>query len=245
MDCPPLQPLADPMGEGDFATLKPAVEAPGRGGIPRVKICGITSVEDALAAVEAGADALGFMFYPASPRVVRAATVRSITDRLPPFVARVGVFVDAPESEVRSAVRECGLDTVQLHGGELPEICRRLAPLGVIKAFRMEGEATLARLADYRDWAWLLDAYVAGAHGGTGKTFNWEWAAEAVRRGGRVILAGGLTPENVGRAVSAVRPYAVDVSSGVESSPGRKDPVRMRALVAAVRAAGVQAVAGT
>ena len=201
----------------------------------RVKICGITCLEDAVMAVEAGADALGFMFYPPSPRAVRPDQVRRIVEALPPLVARVGVFVNADESQIRTVIREAGIDTVQLHGKESAELCRSLAPVPVLKAFRMEGPASLAQLVPYTGCAWLLDSYVAGVFGGTGQTFNWDLACEAVRRGGRVVLAGGLTPDNVARAVAAVSPFGVDVSSGVEASPGRKDPAKVRDFVRAAK----------
>jgi phosphoribosylanthranilate isomerase len=203
----------------------------------RVKICGITTLEDALAAVEAGADAVGFVFHPPSPRYARLDIVREITRRLPPFVSRAGVFVDAPEDRVLEVARVARLDTVQLHGKETHDFCRHFAELRVIKAFRMDGPAALTRLAEYPGVTWLLDSYLPGVFGGTGQTFNWDLACEAVRRGGRVILAGGLTPENVARAVAAVRPYAVDVSSGVESAPGAKDREKMRAFIAAAKSA--------
>jgi phosphoribosylanthranilate isomerase len=203
----------------------------------RVKICGITNLEDALAAVEGGADAIGFVFHPPSPRFVRWETVRAITRVLPPFVARIGVFVDASEDRVATVARQAGLDTVQLHGKESLQFCRLFADLKVIKAFRMDGPGALKQLAEFSEMTWLLDSYLPGAFGGTGQTFNWDLACEAVRRGGRVILAGGLTPENVSRAVAAVRPFAVDVSSGVESSPGRKELAKLRAFIAAAKAA--------
>lgn len=203
----------------------------------RVKICGITNLEDALAAVDAGADALGFMFYPPSPRYVRPEDVRKMVTSLPPFVSRVGVFVNADEAQIRRTIQEAGVDTVQLHGKEPGELCRRLAPLPVMKAFRMIGPPALEELGGYTGCSWLLDSYVPGIYGGTGQTFNWDLACEAVRRGGRVILAGGLTAENVARAVAAVSPYGVDVSSGVEGSPGRKDREKMRAFVQAAQSA--------
>lgn len=201
----------------------------------RVKICGITTVEDALAAVDAGADALGFMFYPPSPRYVPPETAREIIRVLPPFVSRVGVFVDATAERVLEVARTAALDTVQLHGKESVDFCRQMGLLRVIKAFRMNGPNALDQLAAYNGMPWLLDSYVAGRFGGTGQTFNWDLACEAVRRGGYVILAGGLTPENVSRAVAAVHPFAVDVCSGVESSPGRKDIARLRDFVAAAK----------
>ena len=203
----------------------------------RIKICGITRVEDALAAVEAGADALGFMFYPPSKRNITAAAARSIIDALPPFVSRVGVFVDASEDQVRSIALETGIDTLQLHGSETPEFCRRLHPYAVIKAFRVRGPESLSELAPYREFSWLLDSYSTGALGGTGKTFDWELAASAVKAGGRVVLAGGLSSINVAEAIRAVRPWAVDVSSGVESAPGRKDPGLLSEFVKAARTA--------
>lgn len=203
----------------------------------RVKICGITSAADALAAVAAGADALGFMFYPPSPRYLTVEAARAITRELPPFVARVGVFVDADEDRIVETVKRVGLDTVQLHGNESPEFAARLTGCRVVKAMRMEGPSALERLAGFREFAWLLDSYVAGSFGGTGQTFNWDLACEAVRRGGQVILAGGLTVDNVARAVAAVGPYAVDVSSGVEMSPGRKDPAKVRDFIAAAKGA--------
>ncbi len=203
----------------------------------RVKICGITRVEDALVAVEAGADAVGFIFHPPSPRYARPEVVREICQLLPPLVSRVGVFVDTSEERVTDQARVAGVDTLQFHGRETVGFCQQFSGFRLIKAFRMDSLAVLSRLEEFQGMAWLLDSYVPGAFGGTGQTFNWDLACEAVRRGGRVILAGGLTPENVARAVAAVRPYAVDVSSGVESEPGRKDPEKVRAFIAAAKAA--------
>jgi len=201
----------------------------------RVKICGITSAEDALAAVDAGADALGFMFYETSPRAVTPRQVSEILRDLPPFVARVGVFVNPAADQVRSTMVETGIDTLQFHGEETPEFCRRFG-LRAIKAFRVRDAQSLQPLADFRSEAWLLDSFVDGKHGGTGAIFNWDLAAQAVKQGARVILAGGLTPENVADAVRQVRPYAVDVSSGVEFAPGRKDIAKVRAFIAAAKA---------
>ena len=202
----------------------------------KVKICGITNAEDAVAAVDAGADALGFMFYPPSPRGVTREVAAQIIRQLPPFVAKVGVFVNPSEEEVRLAITGCGLDTLQFHGEESPEFCRQFG-LKTLKAFRVQGLETLKLLPTYSTMAWLLDSFVAGTRGGTGNTFNWEIAAQAVKLGGRVILAGGLTPENAAEAVRKVRPYALDVSSGVESAPGRKDAAKVRAFIAAAKGA--------
>jgi len=201
----------------------------------KVKICGVTRVQDALAASEAGADAVGLMFYERSPRFVMRQRAADIIAALPPFVAKVGVFVDAPEEEVRRTISECGLDTLQFHGQESPEYCRRFG-LKVIKAFRIRDAQTLAAAGAYDQETWLLDSYAEGAPGGTGKSFNWDLAATVVRGGGRILLAGGLTPENVGQAVTQVRPFGVDVSSGVESAPGIKDSAKIRAFIEAARA---------
>nr|WP_275951034.1 phosphoribosylanthranilate isomerase [Desulfuromonas sp. AOP6] len=197
--------------------------------IARVKICGITSGEDAQVAVRCGADALGFVFYPGSPRCVRPQDVKRIVAGLPPFVTTVGLFVNEEPGRVAKILDMCGLDVAQLHGDEAPATCA-LPPYRVIKAFRVQDQSSLSILPAYDVSAFLLDSYVAGSYGGTGQRFNWDIAAEAASRY-PVILAGGLTPENVAAAVERVRPYAVDVSSGVECSPGRKDPDKVAAFV--------------
>ena len=197
----------------------------------RIKICGITSVEDAQAAVQAGADALGFMFYAKSPRNLSLAKAAKIIRTLPPYIAKVGVFVDPPAEFVRAAVEHCGLDTLQFHGNETPQFCNSFAPLTVYKAFRVKDAAAIDATAAYRKQAWLLDSYVAGQPGGTGEVFNWDFARQVVDRGACVILAGGLTSKNVAKAVRKVRPYAVDVSSGVELSPGKKDAAKVRSFI--------------
>lgn len=200
----------------------------------KVKICGITSPADALTAVEAGADALGFMFYAPSPRCVSFASAVEIIRELPPLVAKVGVFVNPTEEEVRRAIAECGIDTLQFHGEETPEFCRGFG-LKVIKAFRVRDAESLQPTKDFSTEAWLLDSYVAGQLGGTGARFNWDLATDAVRRHRSVLLAGGLTPENAAEAVRKVRPYGLDVSSGVESAPGKKDAAKVRAFIAAAK----------
>jgi phosphoribosylanthranilate isomerase len=201
----------------------------------RVKICGITSVEDAEAAVEAGVDALGLMFYGGSPRSVTLERAAEISAVVPVSVARVGVFVDAEEALIREAIDLAGLDIIQLHGTETPEFCGRFESVGVWKAFRMEGPESLEALDAYATTAWLLDSHVPGQLGGTGARFNWDLAAAAKRLGRPIILAGGLTPENVREAIDRVQPWGVDVSSGVERAPGRKIAARMRAFVEAVQ----------
>ncbi len=194
----------------------------------RVKFCGITCLDDALAAVRHGADALGFVFAQ-SPRKIDPQRAREIIRRLPPFIITVGVFVDAPAECVQETALLCRLDAVQFHGRESPEYCRCF-DRKVIKAFRMGERADLQEIARYADVdAFLLDS---SAGGGKGQRFNWDLARGI---GGRIILAGGLTPENVGQAIARIRPYAVDVSTGVEKCPGRKDPSRMKEFIARVR----------
>ena len=204
----------------------------------RVKICGITSPGDALAAVEAGADALGFMLFDGSPRHIKLKALAEFARTLPPFVSRVGVFVNAQENFVREAI-EAGIDTLQFHGDETPEFCRRFR-LPVYKAFRVQDATSLQQLPQYETSAWLLDACVPGVHGGTGQSFNWDLATAAKTLGRPVILAGGLSPENVAEAVSKVAPYAVDVSSGVEAAPGRKDHQKLKLFVNNTRMAAAR-----
>jgi phosphoribosylanthranilate isomerase len=206
----------------------------------RIKICGITNQEDARLAVDAGADALGFVFCAGSPRLVAPPLVAEITRHLPGRVLRVGVFLDAAPTTILHTVSACGLDAVQLHGDESPEFCDALAPFPVWKAFRVRSRDMLQQLAAYRDVtaAWLLDGHVEGQAGGTGATFNWDLALEAKQLAHPIVLAGGLTPENVAEAVRQVRPAAVDVSSGVESVPGKKDADKVRRFIAAVRSVG-------
>jgi phosphoribosylanthranilate isomerase len=200
----------------------------------RVKICGITSVEDGVAAVEAGADAVGLMFYAASPRVVSLEKAAAIAEALPASVARVGVFVDAEEGFVWEAIEQVGLDTLQFHGLETPEFCSRFGAMRVWKSFHVESAKSLEAMPGYETEAWLLDSHVPGKLGGTGATFNWDLAVEAKALGKPIVLAGGLTPENVREAIDRVRPWGVDVSSGVERAPGRKIAARMKAFVEAV-----------
>lgn len=199
-----------------------------------VKICGITNAEDGLAAAGAGANALGFVFHAGSPRCVTPETVREIIRALPPFVVKVGVFVDADEQFVFHALRLCGLNVLQFHGNEPPDYCRSFGAMSM-KAFRISGAESIRACANYSTDAFLLDAYSPGQLGGTGETFNWDLAREVSRIGPPIFLAGGLTPQNVGEAIRRVRPYGVDVSSGVESSPGHKDHAKIRAFIDAVR----------
>jgi phosphoribosylanthranilate isomerase len=201
----------------------------------RVKICGITSVEDAAAAVDAGADALGLVFVRGTPRVIGREMAEQIAAGIPPLVTTVGVFVDQPLEEILSVIARCRLQAVQLHGNE-PAALSCEIPVKVIKAIRVRDAADLREIATYPAHAFLLDAFVEGKPGGTGTTIPWDLARQATGRL-PVILSGGLRPENVAQAVRAVRPFAVDVSSGVETGPGRKDHRKVRDFIAAVREA--------
>jgi phosphoribosylanthranilate isomerase len=218
----------------------------------KVKICGITNLEDARVALDAGADALGFMFFAGSPRHIACAAATEIIRRLDQPVMLVGVFVNPSADEVRRAVEKAGVDTLQFHGEETPEFIaglnhRRPAvadPPGTarpgprtVKAFRIRDAAALAELPRFATDYWLLDSFVPGVRGGTGARFNWELALAAKKLSRPVFLAGGLTPENVADAVRTVQPFAVDVSSGVEASPGRKDHAKLRAFIAAAKGA--------
>ncbi|MGO8836985.1 MAG: phosphoribosylanthranilate isomerase [Limisphaerales bacterium] len=200
----------------------------------RVKICGITNLVDAQAAVEAGADALGFNFYEKSPRYLTLPAAAAVSRQLPPFILRVGVFVNTPEDRITRAIGECGLGLLQFHGDEPPEFCTQFGLMSM-KAFRIRDVDSLKSLPQYQTEAYLLDAWSPEARGGTGEKFNWDLALEAQKFGKPVFLAGGLTPENVAAAVRKVRPFGVDVSSGVESAPGKKDHAKIRAFIQAVR----------
>jgi phosphoribosylanthranilate isomerase len=204
----------------------------------KIKICGITNIEDADVAVKAGADALGFVMYRHSPRWVEPAVARAIIADLPPFVSAVGVFVNEETERVRALMDECGFALAQLHGDESVLYCQNLGR-PVLKALRFKDRRALfSALAEFQGLVnvrgVLIDAYSDRAYGGTGQTVDWAWAHDAARSV-PIILAGGLNPTNVAEAVQAVRPYGVDVSSGVEESPGKKDPDKVKAFVEAAR----------
>jgi phosphoribosylanthranilate isomerase len=203
-----------------------------------VKICGVTRVEDGLAAARAGAHAVGVVFHPASPRCVDIARAREIVERLPPFVTAVGLFVDPQPDEVARVVREVGLNLLQFHGDEGPDLCSRFG-LPYIKACRVAAGTDLLQYAALhrRAKGLLLDACVAGAHGGTGHSFDWGLIPRDLPL--PVVLAGGLTFANVGEAIRTVRPWAVDVSSGVEREKGVKDAAKIAAFMRGVRVADV------
>ncbi len=201
----------------------------------KVKICGITNVEDGLAAAEAGADALGFILYERSPRYIPIEKAAIIIRSLPTEIVKVGVFVDADEELVFRAIGECGFNLLQFHGTESPEYCVQFGLMSM-KAFQVRDAESLSQLKDFNTDAWLLDAYSPDKLGGTGERFNWDLAVEAQKLGRPIFLAGGLTSENVAEAVKHVQPYAVDVSSGVEASPGKKDHAKVRAFIRAAKA---------
>ncbi|MFP4026339.1 MAG: phosphoribosylanthranilate isomerase [Candidatus Brocadiia bacterium] len=196
----------------------------------KVKICGLTNVRDARYAVRRGADALGFNFVPSSSRFVEPSRAQAIICELPPLVSKVGIFVDEDPERMKEIAESCGLDYLQLHGRESPRVCNKLRDYNVIKALRIRDEDDVKKAELYRVSAYLLDAYVVGQEGGTGETFNWE-LARAAARGGYVILAGGLTPQNVRAAIEVARPYAVDVASGVEDESGEKSKELVEAFI--------------
>ena len=203
----------------------------------KIKICGITNVEDAKVAVAAGADALGFVMYRKSPRFVEPAVVKAIVAGLLPFVLPVGVFVNEEPDRVRTLMDECGLALAQLHGDETARYCQDLGR-PVLKALRLKDRGTFLVLAEFSGRAnvrgFLIDAFSNQAYGGTGKTVDWGLAQE-VAQSMPVVLAGGLTPVNVAESITRVRPYGVDVSSGVELSPGKKDHEKVRDFIRAAR----------
>lgn len=198
----------------------------------RIKICGITNYEDAKLASDLGADAVGFIFAD-SPRRIEPKDALKISRELPPFIMRVGVFVNANEFVIEKIADELKLDVIQLSGEESPDFCTRFEPK-VIKTFHVKDESSFESMEDYEVDGYLLDTFVPGTSGGTGQTFNWDLAVKA-KAHGPVILSGGLTPENVVEAILKVRPYAVDVSSGIEKYPGKKDPDKLKAFIDSVK----------
>jgi phosphoribosylanthranilate isomerase len=202
----------------------------------RVKICGITNLSDALEAIEAGADALGFIFYRSSPRYIAPEVLQQWVVQLPPFVTKVGVFVNEERDNINRICENCQLGVVQLHGQESPRFCQQVSK-PVIKALRLRKEEDLLALKAYKTdtvSGLLLDSFSEHTPGGTGRVFNWDLAKQA-KQYGRIILAGGLTPKNVSEAVAQVKPYGVDVCSGVESRPGKKDKTKLEQFIRAAK----------
>ena len=204
----------------------------------KVKICGITSYEDAAMALDAGADALGFNFFPASPRYIDAGAAHEIIRRLPPFAVTVGLFVNVPNpDDVVGVALVAGVQVIQLHGDEDPEYCRRLSDYSLIKALRIGHEPVKQDLDQYPVRAFLLDVRDDSRFGGTGKSFDWT-LVQGIDRKRPIILAGGLGADNVQAAIRAVEPYGIDVCSGVEREPGIKDPVKLAEFMNEVRHVG-------
>jgi len=203
----------------------------------KIKICGITNRQDAEAAVAAGVDALGFVFYPKSPRCIEPIVAKRIIAQLPPCVLPIGVFVNQSRETIREVFDECGLAFAQLHGDETPEFCETLGR-PVLRALRLRDRGSLLALAEYKGRigvrGFVVDAFSAEAYGGTGQTVDWALAREAAQAA-PILLAGGLTPSNVQEAIRQVHPYGVDVSSGVEQSPGQKDHQKIRTFTDMVR----------
>jgi phosphoribosylanthranilate isomerase len=205
----------------------------------RVKICGITSAADARLAIDVGADALGFNFVERSPRYVPPAAAAAIIAGLPPFVTPVGIFWDHPAGHVKAVAEQCGLGALQFHGDEPPEsLLEHRLPL--IKTIKVRAAEDLARMDGYAVAAFLLDSAARWSEGESRTPISWELAGRAVAAGRRIILAAGLTPDNVAAAIRTARPWAVDVASGVEARPGAKDPDKVRRFVAAARAAAAE-----
>ena len=199
----------------------------------KIKVCGTTNLKDALFAVDSGADAIGFIFYKKSPRYILQKDAKDIVAKLPPFVETVGVFVNETSDRVNRIAEQCKLTAIQLHGDESPAFCRRIKRR-VIKAFRVKDTNSFKGMADYDVSGFLLDSYNEESKGGTGKTFDWNLALRAKKQG-PIILAGGLNPYNVYTAIHRVKPYGVDVCSGVEKSPGIKDSVKIDEFIKSVR----------
>jgi len=204
----------------------------------QIKICGVTNTNDARACVELGADMIGFNFYPASPRYIEPAIVRQIVDALPTRICAVGVFVDADPEQIRKLAKTAGFRCVQLHGHTTPESCSELArEFRVIRALSTDVQFQPEHIAPFPDCDVLIDAYHPELRGGTGQTCDWSAARAAMRYTRFLILSGGLTARNVGSAIAAVAPHAVDVCSGIESAPGVKDHRALEEFISAVRAA--------
>ncbi|MCK4648780.1 phosphoribosylanthranilate isomerase [bacterium] len=217
-----------------------------------IKICGVTNIEDALKVVELGADALGFVFYEKSPRKITKEKAKEIIDKIQDTrykiqtitnnqdtitkqrVVKVGLFVDELEEKVNEIASCCNFDILQFHGDETPDYCKKF-PQKIIKAFRIKDKESLANIPKYEVDYYLLDAYSEELPGGTGRTFNWDLAKEAKEFGKPIILSGGLNPENIIEALKKVLPFGVDVSSGVEASPGKKDHRKLKEFITKVR----------
>lgn len=199
----------------------------------KIKICGITNIEDANLAIDFGADALGFIFYPKSKRYIEPEEAYKIISKLPPFINIVGVFVNQAADEIKRVKEISGFDTVQIHGDETPDFCKELG-CKLIKAIRVKEKIDLAEVESYNVHAVLFDTYSANGYGGTGECFVWETLRD-LNISKKVILSGGLNSDNVSEAIRIVNPYAVDVSSGVEDYPGKKNREKLKKFIQAVK----------
>ena len=203
--------------------------------ITKVKICGITNLEDAKGAVEAGADFLGFVFYKKSKRYLRPLPAKKIIEKLPKTVLKVGVFVNQTPVEVKKIAEICSLDLLQFHGDESPEYLRSFKAYKTIKAFRVKERFSVAELKRYRPTLFLFDSFKKEAFGGTGEAFDWDLLKPLKKMKTPFLVSGGLTPKNVGELISHIQPFAVDVSSGVEKAPGKKDKKLIKNFINAVK----------
>ncbi|MDD2752044.1 MAG: phosphoribosylanthranilate isomerase [Candidatus Omnitrophica bacterium] len=201
----------------------------------KVKICGITNVEDARVAVAAGCDALGFLFYKNSPRYISVADAKEIIKDIPKDIIKIGVFVDAKEKKIKQTAKECGLDILQFHGSESPAFCKKFKDYKIIKVFRIKNKSSLKEVAKYKVFAYLFDTFSQTKLGGTGKKFNWGLLDQLGNLKQSIFLSGGLNAKNVQAAIKAVHPQWVDASSSLESKPGKKDHKRLKNFIAAAK----------
>lgn len=209
----------------------------------KTKICGITNLEDARNSCDAGCDALGFVFYKKSPRYIAPEKARRIIKRLPQQIIKIGVFVNAKEESIRRIAKLCGLNMLQFHGSESPEFCAKFKGYKIIKAFRIKGRLNLKNVLKYKVLAYLFDTFVKSKAGGTGKSFDWKLIRHVGRIKRPIFLSGGLNAANVRGAIKAVHPNWVDVSSSVEMRPGKKDRVKVKKIIQAVKKRGIRYVA--
>lgn len=201
----------------------------------KVKICGITNLEDAQASIDAGCDALGFVFYKKSPRYIAPGQVKSIIKNLPENIPRIGVFVNSKEKTIKKIARDCGLDILQFHGGESAEFCRKFRGYKIIKAISVKDKVELKHVLSYNPFAYLFDAYSESKPGGTGKKFDWKLIRHLSHIKKPIFLSGGLNSRNVKRAIEMAHPDWVDVSSGVETAPGKKDHRKIKNFIRAAK----------
>ncbi len=201
----------------------------------KVKICGITNLEDARVSVAAGCDALGFLFYKKSPRYISVQKAKEIIKDIPKNIIKIGVFVNATETSIKQVAKECGLDILQFHGNETPEFCKKFKRYKIIKVFRIKNKSSLRDVLKYKVFAYLFDTYSSSKLGGTGKKFNWKLVTQLDDLKQAIFLSGGLNEKNVQAAIRAVHPQWVDASSSLESKPGKKDYRRVRKFISAAK----------